>query len=113
KWKNYALHRDPAMAARVRLVVQACADAFDLSYGDLMSDARAQWIVRPRFAAVRLLRVLLRLSFPSIGRALERDHSSCFHASARCWYRRGHDLEFRRRYRAALLKLRSEGLTRK
>jgi chromosomal replication initiation ATPase DnaA len=78
-----------------------------------MSDARPQWIALPRFAVIRLLRVLLRLSFPSIGRVVSRDHSSCCHAFARCLHRRGHDLEFRRRYRAALLRLRSEGLTRK
>jgi hypothetical protein len=113
RWVNYDPNINRSMPPRVQQIVRACAEAFEVSPGDLLSGAKPNWIARPRFAAIRLMRVLLRFSLPSIGRVLGRDHSSCFHAFHRSRYLRATNADFRRRYHVALMALRRQRWTSK
>lgn len=65
----------------VRLIMQCCAEAFDVSLRELRSLRRRDAIVQARQAVYLLARELTDQSFPQIGRALGRDHSSIIHGA--------------------------------
>lgn len=61
------------------IIAEVC-HVFRVSEGEIKGSARHRPIVLPRFACVYLAKQLTALSFPQIGRALSRDHSSAVNA---------------------------------
>lgn len=72
---------------RVLIPMQHVIDGVTLSFGvsrtDLLSDRRPRRIVDARHVAMWLGRTYLQLSFPDIGSALRRDHTSVMHGVRR------------------------------
>jgi hypothetical protein len=61
-------------------LIQAVADAFDISYGELIGEGRSRYFVEARVVVVMVLRER-GWSFPRIGRLIGgRDHSTIIHA---------------------------------
>lgn len=87
---------------QIDAIIRACAQAYDVGAGELLSRAKPNWIARPRFAVVRLLRSNLRLSFPAIGQILNRDHTSVLIAFRRCRELRIGGEDYRHRYAVAV-----------
>lgn len=102
----------PETKARIAAIVKICADAYNVCPADILCDAKNHWQARPRSVTIYLMRVVLRLGFPAIGAALERDHTTCFHAFRRCRWLRKNDVGFRQHYTAALLELRRQRLAK-
>ena len=66
---------------RVRMIIRAACDFYNVSVEDVMSKSRKAHILKARFAAVFLLRDLTTMSFPAIAKALGgRDHTTMVHA---------------------------------
>ena len=68
------------MTPRIADIQASVCKHFALSREDLLSRDRCQRIARPRLIAMHLTRRLTIKSFPQIGRAFERDHSSVIYA---------------------------------
>lgn len=67
-------------AARILTLVAA---SFDLSVSDLLSTDKKSDLILPRYLAALLMRLRLKYSWPRIGRALHRAHSSVIHGVRR------------------------------
>jgi chromosomal replication initiator protein len=65
--------------SRIKSVMAAVAEYYDISLGDLLSSRRAREISRPRQVAMYLAKALTKHSLPAIGRMLERDHTTVLH----------------------------------
>lgn len=65
-------------------IVAAVAEAFALRSQDIIGKGRTQSYVLPRQVATYLVREVCGLSWPETGRSLQRDHTSCMFAHARC-----------------------------
>ncbi len=63
--------------------IKAVADHYGLRVTDIRSKRRHRAVARPRQVAMFLARTLLDHSFPEIGRAFERDHSTVMSACRR------------------------------
>lgn len=61
-------------------VVRIVAERYGVGPGDIMSDSRQLPVVTARQLSMRLVRDLGGLSYPDIGRAFGRDHSTVMHA---------------------------------
>ncbi len=88
--------------ASVRAAV--CAE-WQISLRELMSRSRGARTAEPRHAAFLLAREVTPMSFPEIGRAFYRDHTSVLHGVRRCAERMRADLVYAdriARVRAAL-----------
>jgi hypothetical protein len=71
---------------------------FDVPYQDILSKRRDRTIVRARHAAMSCIREVKGYSFPRIGRAYDRDHTTVMHA---CWQTQdllATDRDFAQRY---------------
>jgi chromosomal replication initiator protein len=72
-------HRPRHLTAKV--IVEKCAQHFDISLHDILSPKRDKEIVMPRQVAMYLLRSELHLSFPKIAVELGRkDHTTAIHS---------------------------------
>lgn len=61
---------------RVADIIPAACEVFEVSRRLLLSEARSKHIVLARQAVIYLARELTDVSFPQIGRMLNRDHST-------------------------------------
>lgn len=68
------------MSPRIADIQASVCRHFTLSRDELLSRARDQRVARPRLIAMHLTRRLTIKSFPQIGRAFQRDHSSVIYA---------------------------------
>lgn len=71
----------PPKVARVKQIIQAVAEFYDLEEKDLYSTSRKKEIVKPRQIAMYLLREEIKCSYPFIGRKFKgKDHTTAMHA---------------------------------
>lgn len=75
----------PSVAQILELVAQECR----VSVADLLGDDRSRGVVRPRQLAMWLMRQTTFMSFPQIGEAMGRDHSTVVHGVRRITRERG------------------------
>lgn len=61
----------------------AVAEWANVGVADLTGPARHQRLADVRAIAIYLCRRLLDMSFPALGRAFDRDHTTCIHAFRR------------------------------
>jgi hypothetical protein len=66
--------------SRLKPIIRAVAKHYDVPLGDLVSCRRTRGIVRPRHVAMYLAKELTGHTFPMIGRAFAREHSTVVHA---------------------------------
>jgi chromosomal replication initiator protein len=67
---------DRRRAATIDDAIAAGAEAFGLKLEDMTGRAQPQRIVRARHAVVWCAREVLKESFPRIGKAMKRDHTT-------------------------------------
>jgi chromosomal replication initiation ATPase DnaA len=67
----------------VRYVMNMAAVGFDVTLADLTGGSRQQPLVHYRLATMAAVRLLTGESFPSIGRAFGRDHTTVMNALER------------------------------
>ena len=65
--------------SRIRPVISAVAKYYGVPLGDLVSSRRTRDLIRPRHVAMYLAKQLTKHSLPTIGRVLERDHTTVLH----------------------------------
>jgi chromosomal replication initiator protein len=75
------------MPVSIRQVINTVAAEFSITRDELCGDSRCAKIAHPRALAIMLARDLTGASYPQIGRAFNRHHSSCVSA-----VRRAHNL---------------------
>tara|TARA_R110000868_G_scaffold71395_1_gene209154 strand:+ start:335 stop:892 length:558 start_codon:yes stop_codon:yes gene_type:complete len=92
-------HIETTKRERVNAIVQACADAWEISTYLLCSPSRTNRTTRPRFAAYYMLKHSAKLSFPHIGKVLgRRDHTSAISGVERAEWLMLNDRDWRARY---------------
>lgn len=64
-------------------IMTLVAGSFDLTLSDLVSRSKSRELLLPRYLAALLMRLRLEMSWPKIGRALHRAHSSVIHGVRR------------------------------
>jgi chromosomal replication initiator protein len=67
----------------IEIIVNEVAAEFGITAKALLSRNRSNRVSHPRILAMALARKLTKASFPAIGRAFGRDHSSVMSAVAR------------------------------
>ena len=80
----------------IALVLSATERMFDVSRPALLSNQRTRWVVLARDAAIWAARTAFGISYPQLGRRLQRDHTTIMTAFRRAEALRRHDAEFRR-----------------
>ena len=88
---------DRRKAATLEDVVAAGAEAFGLKLEDMTCRAQPQRLVRARHAVVWCAREVLKESFPRIGKALKRDHTTAMSSYRRAQALMERDKAFRDR----------------
>jgi hypothetical protein len=73
--KRHLLRKDD-----VRVIQQAVADHFGVTWMELMSKRRDSKLVKPRYVALYLCRRLTLYSLPQIARCFLRDHTTVLYA---------------------------------
>ncbi len=73
----------PVSNQRISSILIAVSLAFNVTRREILSHRRGREHMRARHAAYLLVRDLTDYSFPRIGRALNRDHSSVFYGAKR------------------------------
>ena len=68
-------------APRIQTIVEAVADGYGLHPREIYGGRREQPIAEARQVAMHLARMLTRHSFPAIGRAFGRDHTTVQYAA--------------------------------
>ncbi len=97
-----------AVRRSIEDVQRATCAAFDVSYDELLSTARAQRLTWPRQVAMYLARELTDQTLPAIGRAFGgRDHTTVLHACKRTAERMAQDPDANRIVRDLTEQLRS------
>lgn len=66
--------------ARSSVITDIVFAHFDVLKADILGPCRLKRFVYPRQVSMYLLRILLRLSLPEIGRIMHRDHTTVMHA---------------------------------
>jgi chromosomal replication initiator protein len=61
-------------------IIKAVAEFFNISIEDVMSHNRRKEVVEPRQVAMYLLRDILELSYPYIGKKMGKDHTTAIHS---------------------------------
>lgn len=61
-------------------VIKAVAEFFNISIEDVMSHNRRKEVVEPRQIIMYLLRDILELSYPYIGKKMGKDHTTAIHS---------------------------------
>jgi hypothetical protein len=69
--------------SRIKPVVSAVAKYYGVSLRDLVSFRRTTELIRPRQVAMYLAKQLTKHSLPTIGRVLDRDHTTVLHGCRR------------------------------
>ena len=81
---------------RVPVMVEAAAEAFNLTAHDILSRRRGKRVATGRMAVYWLARNATPMSLPEIGRMVgKRDHTTVLHGIARCEERREKDSTYR------------------
>lgn len=109
---NWRRLTDDGVQERIKAILRATATAFEVGVGEMMDPSRTRRLAYPRFAAMVLMRKLTRLSLPSIGRVLHRDHTTCLAGIRKAIKLRNTDVVFRRRSIAIVTALRVQPGTR-
>ena len=78
----------------IEVIKQVAAHAFHVTVRDLEKKQRTQRLALVRYIAMYLTRELTGLSFPEIGRAFNRDHSTVMHGCGIIKRRSGRDSMF-------------------
>lgn len=69
----------PGFKARSEIIVDVVCTHFDIHKRDIRGPSRLKRFAHPRQICMYLMRVILRLSFPQIGKFMNRDHSTAIH----------------------------------
>jgi hypothetical protein len=91
---------------RIHDIVVVTAAAFDVEPLEMQAECRQRRVVYPRFAAMHMMRAVLRLSVTSIGRVLKRDHTTVLAGLLKASQLRRRDKDFRYRSRVIAKELR-------
>lgn len=67
----------------IKRVIWEVSQAAQITPADILGRERTAHVVRARFAAMAICRDYLGLSYPAIGRAFKRDHTSVINAMRR------------------------------
>lgn len=78
-----------------RKVIRAVCQVFNMREAVLLGTSRPSTVVTARLAAAHVMRTVLKMSFPQIGHALRRDHSSIIYSCRIAGYRLPVDEQFR------------------
>lgn len=78
---KYVANPDLA-ASRVRDIIEIVCDVFGVSVESVLSASRYRKVARARQAAMALMESRMRLSRPSIGKIMQRDHTTTTYAIA-------------------------------
>lgn len=90
-------------------ILNAVADAFNITLSEILDGRKTDRIARARFAAALFFRDGRNLSYPQIARAIKRrDHTSAMHEVARARELLATDPEWAERYHAAERLLKGE-----
>jgi chromosomal replication initiator protein len=89
----------PPLGPSIRAIQDAVCEVFGVSWVDLISNRRAGPVVHARHAAMWLARWHTFASYPEIGRAFRRDHTSIIHGVSRVEERMARDDVFAARVR--------------
>lgn len=104
-----AKHAAEANRRQIREIIRVCEAKWDVPAGSIVAHIRHDRYVRPRHAAMKLMRDILGLTTTGMGWALDkRDHSTCCAGITRAAERIETDLDYRARYEAALAYLTSD-----
>lgn len=96
-----------SVLARQKIIDVVC-DVFSLADWEIFSDRREPWFVMARHAAAYLFRELTAMSYPEIGRALKRDHTTIIYAVKRAEERAQQDPDFAAKLSQCFDKLRGD-----
>jgi chromosomal replication initiator protein len=69
-----------SFAPTISMIQERVAVLFGVRRADLLGKTRVHTVTRPRHVAMHLARELTERSFPEIGRAFRRDHTSVMYA---------------------------------
>ncbi len=81
----------------VEEVIEKVADSFNLSYDDIVGSSRESKISLARHVAMYITRQLTNVSYPTIGSAFGRDHSSVIYACDKIKKSTAKDLNLKRK----------------
>ena len=90
-------------------ILDAVAAAWGVEVGHIQGKSQKWIFAHPRFATVWLIRQRLGWSYPRIGKAFRRDHSTIIAAVQRAEELYAHDVAWREKYDAALATLDRSG----
>lgn len=94
-------HRMTHLPATVQAIIKSVAAEYHVATQAIRSTTRSQPIARARQVCMYVMRETLGLSYPAIGRAFVRDHSTVIHACRSVVRRLGHDTKAQRAVAAA------------
>lgn len=86
-------------------IMSTVAKYYNIPVKDLRSPRRSRMLARPRQVAMALARELTEHSYPDIGEAFEKDHTTVLHASRKIEELRQTDLRIREDYENLLRQL--------
>lgn len=94
-WLQLAIPESTKPAAH-RMILRLVADAFGVTYLDLIGQTRVAKVVLPRQVAFYIMRHHTTMSFPMIGKFVgDRDHTTVLHGVAKVEQRLIHDEQLR------------------
>jgi hypothetical protein len=96
---------------RIKPVISAVARFYGVSLGDLVSSRRTSQLIRPRQVAMYLAKELTKQSLPTIGRVMDRDHTTILHGCRRIAKLRQQDPQLDAEIKALLERLMPAGLS--
>lgn len=96
-----------AAEREINLVLTICAAHWNVPASMLWDAVRVKIYVRPRHAAMAILKEVLSLSTPTIGYALNRDHTTVMHGLIRHDVNYETDRDYAARFDAALAEVRA------
>lgn len=96
--RTKALRVEPQATA----IVKVCASAWGVPAGQIYDCSRKAIYVRPRQAAMAMMRDILKISLPTIGMILNRDHSTVMSGIAKHEWFYETNADYARRFDAAL-----------
>lgn len=78
--RDYILEEEKRLKSETELIIEKSAQLYGVNRDELSEHTRRANVVIPRQVAMYLLRTDMRLSFPSIGKLFDRDHTTVIHA---------------------------------
>ncbi len=72
--------KDGAKKITPEIIIEKCAEYFNVSKKDILSTARAKEVKNARQAAIYLTREILDLSFPTIGEVFNKNHTTILYS---------------------------------